>query len=66
MKSGTESKFVPGSDQTDSLGREKMPTFQVQTGVRAGGFYEDFYSNWQNTASSANAADRATGAGRWA
>ena len=49
------------TDRTDAQGR--APTLHIQTGVRAGGYYDDFYSKWGSASSSYNAADRATGAG---
>jgi len=37
--------------------RAKSKTFQVQTGVQAGGFYDRFYNWWQGVADGFNAAD---------
>ena len=63
MNSKMKSTFVPQSKQTSadsqSAGQEKTPTLHIQTGVRAGGFYDW----WAGVAEGFNAADRATGAG---
>jgi len=48
---------IPQSDQG------KAPALHVQTGVRAGGFYDRFYAWWEGVADGFNAFDRATGGG---
>ena len=67
MKTDLKSTYIPKSDQTsadrEAAGQSKTPTFHVQTGVRAGGFYDRFYDWWQGVAEGFNAADRAMGAG---
>ena len=67
MKTDLKSTFIPKSDQTnadrEATGQSKTPTFHVQTGVRAGGFYDTFYSWWEGVADGFNMFDQATGAG---
>ncbi len=59
MNTKDKSTFVPQSNQPtngrDSVEREKTPTLHIQTGVRAGGFYDW----WAGVAEGFNAADRA-------
>ena len=63
MDNDLKSTFVPQSDQPradgDAAERGKAPTFHVQTGIRAGGFYDW----WQGIAEGWNMRDRSTGAG---
>ena len=63
METDLKLTFVPKSDQTradrDAARREKSPTFRVQTGIRAGGFYDW----WRGVAEGWNARDRSTGLG---
>jgi hypothetical protein len=63
MDNDLKSTFVPQGEQTSADSgfdeRGKAPTFHVQTGIRAGGFYDW----WQGVAEGWNARDRATGAG---
>lgn len=63
MDNHVKPTFVPQSDQSspdgDSAVRSKTPTFHVQSGIRAGGFYDW----WRGVAEGFNMFDRATGAG---
>jgi hypothetical protein len=67
MDTKLKSASIPRRQKThadsDTASRGKTPTFHVQTGVRAGGFFENFQSWWQGVSDGFNAADRATGAG---
>ena len=67
MENDLKSTSIRQSDQTpadsDATERGKTPTFHVQTGVRAGGFYDRFYAWWEGVADGFNAFDEATGAG---
>jgi hypothetical protein len=60
---------IPQSDQTRADGEQaasvqgQAPAFHVQTGIRAGGFFENFQSWWQGVSDGFNAFDRSTGAG---
>jgi hypothetical protein len=51
MNSDLSSTIIPQSDQTrpesDAAGQGTAPTFQVQTGVRAGRFGDRIGSWWQ-------------------
>jgi hypothetical protein len=64
MKSKLKSTYIPKSDQAspdrDAAGQSKNPTFHVQTGVRAGGFYDRFYAWWEGVAEGFNMADKLT------
>jgi hypothetical protein len=67
MDNDLKSTSIPQSHQIRADGgsaeRGKAPTFLVQTGIRAGGFYERFYSWWEGVADGFNMFDKATGAG---
>jgi len=60
METNLKSTFVLISDQTsadcEAAGQSKTPTFHVQTGVRAGGFYDW----WQGVAEGWNMRDRSS------
>jgi hypothetical protein len=49
------------TDQADTQDQVKAPTFHVQTGVRAGGFYDQFYDSWFSATEDYNQADQAAG-----
>ena len=67
MKTKINTTFVSKSQDTaremPSENQEKTQTFQVQTGVRAGGFYDRFYSWWEGVSDGFNEFDQNTGAG---
>jgi hypothetical protein len=69
MDTNLKSTIVPESRRTSADSdsgfdeRGKAPTFHVQTGVRAGGFFDSFYSWWEGVADGFNLFDDATGAG---
>jgi len=67
MDNDLKPTFVPQSHRTSADrgpdSRGMAPTFRVQTGVRAGGFYDRFYAWWEGVADGFNAFDQATGAG---
>ena len=65
MKTKSKKTFVPQSAQTktDAARTEGAPTFQVQTGVKAGGFFSNFYSWWEGVADGFNLFDRNSGLG---
>ena len=52
-------KNLKEASNSKSQKKEKAPTFRVQTGIRAGGFYDW----WQGVAEGWNERDRATGLG---
>jgi hypothetical protein len=60
MKTELKSTYIPKKDQTsadrEAAGQSKTPTFHVQTGVRAGGFYDW----WQGVAEGWNMRDRSS------
>ena len=54
-------KNLKSTSILQSQQKGKTPTFHVQTGVRAGGFRDQFYAWWQGVAEGFNAADQAAG-----
>ena len=62
MDTNLKSTFIPQSNQPSAdrdpivQGREKAPVLHIQTGMRAGGFYDW----WQGVAEGYNAADAST------
>jgi len=67
MNTDMKATSTPQGHQTgadsDATERGKTPTFHVQTGVSAGGFFESFYSWWEGVADGFNLFDRSTGVG---
>jgi hypothetical protein len=61
MKTNVRSTAISQSNQTKADSPEKVPAFRLQTGVRAGGFYENFYSAWGSASEDFNQADKAAG-----
>lgn len=60
LKSALNSK----NNQThDPTSRDEVPTFHVQTGVQAGGFFQRWQDWWDGVSAGFNAADRSTGLG---
>jgi hypothetical protein len=65
MNTNVRSTAIPESnqasaDQADTQDQVEASTFRVQTGVRAGGFYDDFYSSFFSATEDYNQADRSS------
>ena len=57
MNTDVKTVTLPESNQTKADRQEKVPALRLQTGVRAGGFYDAWFSATENF----NQADRTAG-----